>query len=82
MAVLETDGFVKVLIDPASKRILGVGIVGPDASDLIAEAGLALEMTATAEDLGLTVHAHPTLAEAVMEAAKASLGEAIHMLNR
>ena len=82
MAVMETEGFIKVLTDRASKQIVGVAIVGPEASDLIAEATLGIEMTATAEDLGLTVHAHPTLAEAMMEAAKASIGEAIHVLNR
>lgn len=82
MALLETDGFVKVLTDRASKQIVGVSVVGPEASELVAEAALAMEMTATAEDVGLTVHAHPTLAEAMMEAAKASIGEAIHILNR
>jgi dihydrolipoamide dehydrogenase len=82
MALMETDGFIKVLTDRASKQIVGVAVVGPEASELVAEAALAMEMTATAEDVGLTVHAHPTLAEAMMEAAKASLGEAIHILNR
>ncbi len=82
MALGETDGFIKVLTDKASKQIVGMAAVGPEASELVAEATLAMEMTATAEDMGLTVHAHPTLAEAMMEAAKASLGEAIHILNR
>ena len=62
--------------------MLGVHIVGNGARDLIAEAALAIEMGAVAEDLGLTIHAHPTLPEAIMEAAKASLGEAIHIQNR
>ena len=57
-------------------------MVGPEASDLIAEAALALEMGAYVEDVALTVHAHPTLAEAFMEACKAALGEAIHAINR
>ena len=57
-------------------------MVGPEASDLIAEATLALEMGAYVEDVALTVHAHPTLAEAFMEACKAALGEAIHAINR
>jgi dihydrolipoamide dehydrogenase len=82
MALNETEGFIKVLTDKASKQIVGVSVVGPEASELVAEAALAMEMTATAEDVGLTVHSHPTLAEAMMEAAKASIGEAIHILNR
>jgi dihydrolipoamide dehydrogenase len=56
--------------------------VGPEASDLISEGALAMEMDAFVEDIGLTVHPHPTLSEVVMEAAKATLGEAVHMLNR
>ncbi|MBI2896935.1 MAG: dihydrolipoyl dehydrogenase [Deltaproteobacteria bacterium] len=82
MAMAQTEGFVKVLTDKATRHLVGVGIVGPDASGLIAEAALALEMTASAEDVGLTVHAHPTFAESLMEAVKASLGEAIHVINR
>ena len=57
------EGMTKVLFDPESKRILGAGIVGPNAGELIAEAVLALEMGADAEDIGLTIHAHPTLSE-------------------
>ena len=57
-------------------------MVGGGASDVIAEAALAIEMGAMATDLGLTVHAHPTLPEAIMEAAKASQGEAVHIQNR
>ena len=71
-----------MLFDEATERIIGCGIVGPNAGDLIAEAALAIEMGAVAEDLSLTIHAHPTLPEAIMEAAKASLGEAIHIQNR
>ncbi|HET6922963.1 MAG TPA: dihydrolipoyl dehydrogenase [Anaeromyxobacteraceae bacterium] len=82
MAIAHTDGFVKVVADRASKLLLGVTIAGPEASDLIAEAALALEMGAYLEDVALTVHAHPTLPEAFMEACKAALGEAIHALNR
>ena len=78
----DTDGFVKVVIDAHSKEVLGVHIVGNGASDIIAEGALAIEMGALAEDLSLTIHAHPTLPEAIMEAAKASLGEAIHVVNR
>jgi dihydrolipoamide dehydrogenase len=82
IAIDHTEGFVKVVADRESKILLGVTMVGPEASDLIAEATLALEMGAYVEDVALTVHAHPTLAEAFMEAAKAALGEAIHAINR
>ncbi|QBS36612.1 dihydrolipoyl dehydrogenase [Thermaerobacter sp. FW80] len=76
----ERDGFVKLVADRESKVVLGAGIVGPEASDLIAELALAVEMGATLQDLALTIHAHPTLSEAVMEAAEAGLGHAIHVL--
>jgi dihydrolipoamide dehydrogenase len=82
LAIAHTQGFVKVVADKESKLLLGATIVGPEASDLIAEAALALEMGAYVEDVALTVHAHPTLPEAFMEACKAALGEAIHALNR
>ncbi|MDX2054395.1 MAG: dihydrolipoyl dehydrogenase [Polyangiaceae bacterium] len=82
MSIGETEGFVKVVRDTASNRVLGVHIVGPSASDLISEAILALEMVATAEDVALAVHPHPTLGEALMEAAAASMGHAIHIPNR
>ena len=78
----ETDGFVKVIIDAKTQEFLGMAIVGPEASDLIGEAALALEMGAYAEDIGLTVHPHPTLSESAMEAARLTIGEAIHALNR
>lgn len=81
LAIGETDGFVKWVIEKGSRRILGLEIVGPDASDLIAEGALAVEMGAFAEDVALTVHAHPTLAEGLMEAAKAAIGEAVHAVN-
>ncbi|HSN91174.1 MAG TPA: dihydrolipoyl dehydrogenase [Anaeromyxobacteraceae bacterium] len=82
IAIDHTEGFVKVVGDARSKLLLGVTVCGPEASDLVAEAALALEMGATLEDVALTVHAHPTLPEAFMEACKAALGEAIHALNR
>jgi dihydrolipoamide dehydrogenase len=81
MAIAETVGFVKILTDASDDRVVGVHIVGPEASDLINEAALAIEMGAFAEDIALTVHPHPTLGEAVMEAAKHALGEAIHIGN-
>ncbi len=76
------DGFAQVVADKESKQILGVQIVGPEASSLIAEAVLAIEMGANAEDLSLTIHPHPTLPEALMEAAEGVLGYAIHMVNK
>ena len=82
MSIGETDGFVKLVIDRASSRVLGIHIVGPNASDLISEAALALEMVATADDVAMTVHPHPTLGEAMMEAAQHALGHAIHIANR
>ncbi|HEY5934400.1 MAG TPA: dihydrolipoyl dehydrogenase [Kofleriaceae bacterium] len=82
LSVNDTDGFVKVIADAKSGELLGVHIVGNGASDLIAEATLAIEMGAVADDLRLTIHAHPTLSEAMMEAAAVALGEAIHVINR
>lgn len=78
----DTDGFVKIVIDAETTEVLGLHVVGNDAGTIIGEAALAIEMGALAADIGLTVHAHPTLPEAIMEAAKASLGEAIHIQNR
>lgn len=77
-----TDGLVKLIGDAESDLLLGAHIVSPSASDLIAEMGLALEMGATVTDIGLTVHAHPTLSEAVMEAAEHLHKQAIHISNR
>ncbi len=76
----ETDGFVKVIAEEGTGLVLGVEIVGPEASTLIAEAALAVEMGAHVEDIALTVHAHPTLPEALMEAALAVFGRAMHVL--
>ena len=76
------EGFVKVVGDRGSKLLLGATLCGPEASDLVAEPALALEMGAYLEDVALTIHAHPTLSEAFMEACKVALGEAIHALNR
>jgi dihydrolipoamide dehydrogenase len=81
-AMGEAEGFVKVIADGESKVVLGVEIVGPEASSLIAEAALAIEMGATLEDLARTVHPHPTLPEALMEAALAALHRPIHLLPR
>ncbi|WP_121821163.1 dihydrolipoyl dehydrogenase [Halostella salina] len=78
----EDEGFVRVVADEDSGFILGAQVVGPEASELIAEFGLAIEMGATLEDVASTVHTHPTLAEGVMEACANALGHAIHALNR
>jgi dihydrolipoamide dehydrogenase len=82
MAVNETEGFFKVVSDKETHKVLGVHIVGPSATDLISEGALALEMHAFLEDIGLTIHPHPTLGEGLMEASMAGLGHAIHVLNR
>ena len=72
-------GEAVVVADRESGLLLGVHVVGPEASTLIAEGGLALEMGATLEDLALTIHAHPTLPETLMEAAEVALGRPIHV---
>ncbi len=79
-ALGETDGFVKLIA--RGQRLIGAGIVGPEASELVAELTLAIEVGSSLEDLALTVHTHPTLAEAVHEAAEHGLGRAVHILNR
>jgi dihydrolipoamide dehydrogenase len=76
---LTTDGFVKVLADTKTDRVLGVHILGPDAGNMIAEAAVAMEFGASSEDIARTCHAHPTLTEAVKEAALAVEKRAIHM---
>jgi dihydrolipoamide dehydrogenase len=82
MAVSETDGFFKVVANKKTNELLGVHIVGPEATDLISEGALALEMHAFLEDVGLTIHPHPTLGEGMMEASLHALGRAIHVMNR
>jgi dihydrolipoamide dehydrogenase len=81
-AVGETEGFFKVVADKKTNELLGVHIVGAEASNLISEGALALEMHAFLEDIGLTIHPHPTLGEGFMESAMSGLGHAIHILNR
>jgi dihydrolipoamide dehydrogenase len=71
-----TDGVTKLLIDPETQRILGIGICGPGAGELIAEGVLAIEMGANVSDLKLTIHPHPTLSETIMEAAEVFFGQA------
>ncbi|HEU5078603.1 MAG TPA: dihydrolipoyl dehydrogenase [Opitutaceae bacterium] len=79
VASAESEGFVKVISDAKTGEIYGAHIIGSEATELIAEYGLAVELEATTEEIHQTIHAHPTLSEAVMEAAAASIGEAIHI---
>jgi dihydrolipoamide dehydrogenase len=78
----QPEGFVKVIADASSGRLLGAHIIGPRATDLIAEATLAVQNGLTLEQIDLTIHAHPTLPESLMEAALAAQGRAIHITNR
>jgi dihydrolipoamide dehydrogenase len=80
MTLGRTEGLTKVLVGPEDDRVLGVGIVGVGAGEMIAEAMLAVEMAASARDLALTMHAHPTLSETVMEAVESLYGMAVHQL--
>jgi dihydrolipoamide dehydrogenase len=82
VSMMETEGFVKMIADKKTHVLLGVHIVGPEASNLISEAVLAIEMGARMEDLALSIHPHPTLGEAMMEAAEATLGHAIHIIQK
>lgn len=82
VSMSETEGFVKMIADKKSHVLLGVHIVGPEASNLISEAVLAIEMGARLEDLALSIHPHPTLGETMMEAAEATLGHAIHIIQK
>lgn len=79
LTVNETDGFVKIIADKNSEIVLGISIVGYNASDMISEAALAIEMGATLDDIALTIHPHPTFTEGLMEAAEAAKGTAIHI---
>ncbi|HWK11643.1 MAG TPA: dihydrolipoyl dehydrogenase [Vicinamibacterales bacterium] len=74
-----TDGLTKLVLDPETERILGVGICGVGAGEMIAEGVLAIEMGATAKDMAMTIHPHPTLTETVMEAAEVFFGTATHV---
>ncbi|MBS3759861.1 dihydrolipoyl dehydrogenase [Halodesulfurarchaeum sp.] len=76
------EGFLRIIGDAQTGTVLGARIVGPEASELIAELGLAVETGATVEDVAETIHTHPTLGEGTMEAAENALGQAIHTLNR
>jgi dihydrolipoamide dehydrogenase len=73
------DGVTKILVNPENQRILGIGICGPGAGELIAEGVLAIEMGANLTDLKLTIHPHPTLSETLMEAAEVFFGQSTHV---
>lgn len=82
MAANETEGMVKLLADAKTDRILGCHIIGPSAADLVQQIVIAMEFSASAEDIGLTMFAHPALSEALHEAALAANGHAVHMANK
>ena len=79
VAIDRPEGLTKLIIDPATERVLGVGIVGAGAGELIAEGVVAVEMAALASDLKLSIHAHPTLSETLMEAAEVFYGHSVHL---
>lgn len=80
VSLQETEGFVKMIADKETHALLGVHIIGPQASNLISEAALAMEMGTRLEDLALTIHPHPTLGETLMECAEVTLGHGIHVM--
>lgn len=82
MASSDTDGFVKVIADKETDRILGVHVIGPAAAELVQQGAIAMEFSASSEDLALTMFSHPTVSEALHEAALAVDGHAIHIANR
>ena len=82
LAANDSDGMVKMLADAKTDRILGCQIIGPSAADLLQQIVIAMEFSASAEDIGLTMFSHPALSEAVHEAALAVNGHAIHIGNR
>jgi dihydrolipoamide dehydrogenase len=82
MAAADTDGFVKIIADAETDRILGASVIGPNAGDLCQQIVVAMEFGSSAEDVGMMVFAHPTISEAVHEAALAVNNQAIHKANR
>jgi len=79
MTMDRADGVTKLLIDPETERVLGVGIAGSGAGEMIAEGVLAVEMAATATDVRLSIHPHPTLSETIMESAEVFFGQSTHL---
>jgi dihydrolipoamide dehydrogenase len=82
LSLMEAEGFVKIIADAKTDVVLGVHMVGPEVTELIAEATLAIELGATSEDIARTIHAHPTLPEAIMEAAESVHGMAVHIFQK
>jgi dihydrolipoamide dehydrogenase len=82
VSIARTEGLTKMLVEPQSKRVLGVGIVGAGAGEMISEAVLAIEMGAVARDVMESIHPHPTLSETVMESAELAYGAATHIAPR
>ena len=82
MAANDTEGMVKILADAKTDRVLGCHIIGPSAADLVQQMVIAMEFSASAEDIGLTMFSHPALSEAIHEAALAANGHAVHMVNK
>ena len=82
MSLMETEGFIKIVADAKTDEVLGVHMVGPEVTELIAEAALAIEMGATTEDIARTIHAHPTLPEVMMEAAESVHNMAVHIFQK
>ncbi|KPJ53807.1 hypothetical protein AMJ39_03200 [candidate division TA06 bacterium DG_24] len=82
LTMAQPDGFVNVVAQKGTEKVLGVHIVGPEAGVLIGEAALAIEMEATIHDIARTIHPHPTLSESLVEAAEGAIGKAIHLLRR
>ena len=76
------EGVTKLIVDPDTERVLGLGLAGPGAGEMISEGALAIEMGATAKDLALTIHPHPTLSETVMESAEVFLGHCTHVYRK
>ena len=82
VSIARTEGLTKMLVEPQSKRVLGVGIVGAGAGEMISEAVLAVEMGAVARDVMESIHPHPTLSETIMESAEMAYGAATHIAPR
>ncbi len=82
LSLNRSDGLTKIITNTETERVIGVGVVGPGAGELIAEGTLAIEMAATVKDIGLTIHPHPTLSETVMEAADVFFGHSTHLKTR
>ena len=78
----ETSGFIKIVAEKETERILGVQAVGPNVSELTGEAALAIEMGSVLEDMIMTIHPHPTISESFVEVAEAAKKQAIHIFNK